>query len=84
MDAQANRYRAKRLLNHYLRQNAQATGTHWDSDNDAEVDEIVDCIIDAAVEEATRATEEENPALEEFRHQRQQAEAWAKAERGEP
>lgn len=41
---------AKRLLSHYLRQASQASGVRWDSDNDAEVGEIVDAIIAAARE----------------------------------
>lgn len=44
------RQRAKRLLKHYLKNLVEAHGHHWNSDNDAEVDEIVDCIIDGAVE----------------------------------
>jgi len=39
---------AKRLLGHYLRTLAKRAGMPWDSDNDAEVDMIVDSIIDAA------------------------------------
>ena len=46
-----NRGRAKHLLKYYLRMVARSSGVQWDSDNDAEVEEIVDCLIGAAVEE---------------------------------
>ncbi len=45
-DHHANR--AKSLLSHYLRMAVQSSGQRWDSDNNAEVDDIVDSIIDAA------------------------------------
>lgn len=45
-----NRSEAKRLLKHYFRLIATNAGAPWDSDNDAEVEGIVDCIIDAARE----------------------------------
>ncbi len=45
-DHHANR--AKSLLSHYLRMAVQSSGQRWDSDNSAEVDDIVDSIIDAA------------------------------------
>ena len=48
MNAQANQRRAAHLLAHYLRQVYRAAGMRWDSDNDAEVDDLVECIIDAA------------------------------------
>jgi len=40
--------RAKSLLAHYLKFGVTALGVHWDSDNTAEVDDIVDSMIDAA------------------------------------
>jgi hypothetical protein len=42
--------KAKELLRHYFRLIAQRAEIHWDSDNDAEVEDIVDFIIGAAVE----------------------------------
>ena len=54
--------RAKRLLNHYLRMAVEGSGQRcWDSDNTAEVDDIVDSIIDAAT--ATPAQPAEPDAL---------------------
>lgn len=38
-------------LSHYLRTAFEAAGLRWDSDNQAEVEGIVDSIIDAAKEE---------------------------------
>ena len=40
--------RAKSLLAHYLKFGVTARGVHWDSDNPAEVADIVDSIIDAS------------------------------------
>lgn len=37
---------AKRYLTHYFRLLAKASGIQWDSDNEAEVECIVDFIID--------------------------------------
>lgn len=45
---------AKRLLTHYLRGLVLASGHNWDSDNDSEVEEIVDAIIDAAANEGAK------------------------------
>ena len=38
---------AKRLLHHYLQIGFQNSGYRWNSDNTAEVNEIIDSIIDA-------------------------------------
>ena len=38
---------AKRLLHHYLKIGFQNSGYRWNSDNTAEVNEIIDSIIDA-------------------------------------
>lgn len=46
-----NRERAKRLMQHYMRQLAEKSGIHWGGDNVSEVDELVDTLIDAAKEE---------------------------------
>lgn len=43
-----NEGRATSLLQHYLRLAVTASGQRWDSDNNAEVADIVDSIIDAA------------------------------------
>lgn len=40
--------RAKRLLNHYLRMAVEGSGQRWDSDNTAEVADIVDSIVEAS------------------------------------
>lgn len=36
---------AKRVLNHYIRKAWEASGLRWDSDNEAEVDGIVDDLV---------------------------------------
>ena len=46
-----NTDRAKDLLRHYFRLMALAAGVRWDGDNDSELEDIVDCLIAAAVEE---------------------------------
>lgn len=58
--------RAKRLLRHYLKNLVEAQGHHWDSDNDGEVDEIVDCIIGASVEEAEEVEEIQPSEFDNF------------------
>lgn len=45
MNAEQNKQRAKRLLIHYF----ETTGLRPDSDCRAEIEDIVDCIVDAAV-----------------------------------
>ena len=42
--------RAKTLLAHYLKFGLEAANYRWNSDNAAEVDDIVDSIIDAAAQ----------------------------------
>lgn len=37
-------YTAETLLIHYIRLAWEAAGLHWDSDNEAEVGAIIDCI----------------------------------------
>lgn len=54
-----SKQRAKRLLKHYMQMAVRASGLQWDSDNDAEVDEIVDCLISAAVAEAREEAAEQ-------------------------
>jgi hypothetical protein len=43
---------AKKLLKHYFRLAVKAAGGKWDYDNDAEIDTLVDYLIDAAVRDA--------------------------------
>jgi len=56
-----HRQRAKRLLAHYVRQ----ASTKWDSDNDAEVCDIVDEIIAAVFWELTQAARQQTEATEQ-------------------
>jgi hypothetical protein len=77
---------AKRLLVHYFRLLARKNDIGWDSDNDMEVEQIVDLIIAAAVDEVRvqrDEADEGNLAWDDYKYRREQAEAWAKAERGE-
>lgn len=39
------RDRLRKILKHYLRMGLEAKGFRWDSDNDAEVDSIVDDMV---------------------------------------
>ena len=41
--------RAKSLLGHYLKFGLEANGYRWDGDNTAEVNDIIDSIIDACI-----------------------------------
>lgn len=59
MTKQANRTRAKRLLTHYLRMVAMAAGVLWSDDSETEIGDLVDCLIDAAREEAAPDEERE-------------------------
>ena len=45
-----NEERAKKLLVHYFNVVARHAGFKWDSDNVAEIEDIVDCIIGAVKE----------------------------------
>ena len=45
---EASRGRAVCLLSHYLRQGVEASGTFWGADNVAEVEKMVDQLIEAA------------------------------------
>lgn len=47
------RKRAKLLMQSYIHMLMLRAGMYWDDDNVAEIDELVDCIIDAAIEEMT-------------------------------
>lgn len=52
------RERVKIMLIHYFR--ISNRGNRWDSDNDSEINELVDLLIDAAKEEIQAENEEEN------------------------
>ena len=43
---------AARLLKSYLKAAFQAAGLKWDSDNDAEIEALVECLIDASTKSA--------------------------------
>jgi hypothetical protein len=49
-ESNGNAQHAKRLLKHYLRHAIEGSGGHWDGDNAAEVDDLVDSIIKAAAD----------------------------------
>ena len=46
-----NKNRAKQLLVYYMQQAWEAAGLHWDSDNVAEVESIIDEIVSATKDE---------------------------------
>ena len=48
MPADRSSLQAKRLLHHYLEIGFRNSGYRWDADNTAEVNEIIDSIIDAS------------------------------------
>ena len=56
MTASVNRERAQRLLRHYFNLVARAAGLLLDSDAYAELNGIVDCIVDAAKQEVAAET----------------------------
>lgn len=41
------RNRAKRLLTHYLKLLFKSAGLRWDSDTEAEIEEVIDDVIEA-------------------------------------
>ncbi len=45
---------AKRLLTHYFRMVWEKAGLKWDSDNDAEVEDIIDYLADGIKKEVAR------------------------------
>jgi hypothetical protein len=84
------RQQAKSNLIYYMRLLAKSSGVGWNYENESEIGDIVDLIIDAAIaevaeveKEALLVAEEGNVAMDDYRYRRAQAEAWAKAERGE-
>ena len=46
---------AVHLMQFYMQQVYEATGLRWDSDNDAEVQSMVECIVNAAKQDAVEA-----------------------------
>lgn len=50
---------AARLLSYYFRLIAKKSGVNWDSDNDAEVAQIIEEILDAAADHAEEHTAEQ-------------------------
>lgn len=54
----AARAKATQLLTHYLATVWQRAGLRWDSDNQAEVTEIVDLIFDAIDDSASHVQEQ--------------------------
>jgi len=61
MNANCATNRAKELLRHYIRIAATGAIRQWDSDNSAEVDDIVDCIIAAASTPAPQPDQPDQP-----------------------
>jgi hypothetical protein len=57
-----NALKAAHLLKHYMKMLAQKSGTHWDSDNDAEIDELIEAILDAAGDYTDEAIDDHNNA----------------------
>lgn len=55
--------RAKSLLAHYLKFGVTALGVHWDSDNTAEVNEIIDSIIDASTAASPSPARQRRPPM---------------------
>lgn len=53
-----NREQAKVLMKHYFGLLAEKAGLRVDSDNEAELDDLVDCLIDAAKEELEKEQKE--------------------------
>ena len=56
------RIRTKRLLNHYFSVAFKAAGARWDNDNVAEVECMVDDLIQAAVDQMKADVPEEEQA----------------------
>lgn len=64
----SNTLKAKSLLVHYFRLLARKNDIGWDSDNDTEVEQIVDLIIAAAVEEMQSQSQEDDESGESWRN----------------
>lgn len=52
------RERAKQILTWYVRILMDKSGLRYDADNEGELDELVDCLIDAAKEELTQTMQQ--------------------------
>ena len=57
MDSIAN---AKILLNYYMRKSWEASGLLWDSDNESDIDSMVDAIVEGVKQEILTSVEREN------------------------
>ena len=51
----SDRERAHSLMSYYMRMIAESAGISWTADNEAEVAQLVNCLIDAAKEEMNDA-----------------------------
>lgn len=49
---------AKRILNYYIRKAWEAAGLRWDSDNEAEINAIVDEIVVGIKQEMSKESED--------------------------
>lgn len=50
-----HKHEAVKLATYYFRLIAREAGINWDSDNNAEIEALVDFIIDAAVKETLKS-----------------------------
>ncbi len=56
--------RATHLLQFYMQQAYEAAGLQWGSDNDAEIEDLVECIVNAAQERIEEQDEDEGEEIE--------------------
>ena len=56
--------RAAYLMRFYLQQVYEAAGLRWDGDNDAEIQDMIECIVNAAKQEMAQAMEQGLAAVE--------------------
>lgn len=54
------RARAKQLMTHYFRRIYNEVGRKWDSDNTAEIEDLVDCLVNAAIFEIKNGEDPED------------------------
>lgn len=71
------------ILAHYLKTAFNSAGLPWTSDNQAEIETVVDFITLAAQQEIQRAQQETQDDLAEYRQAKEQARAFLAAESGE-
>lgn len=55
------------LLRHYLDFGMTAAGNRWDSDNTSEVEELVDCIVNAAAAEMKEELDQLRAEIKDLR-----------------